>query len=240
MKEWLLVFLVPITLVAIAAVRSGAGFSGVLSGFREQPLYFSVQLFMALLGVILIAWTLSVAGSIVRWLVRRLYGIPAERFRLGLAAEGIIAGLLFIGLALGRTSPKSYVSPDSACRIEIRRLSWIEAPFGQGLGSFWFVPLSITYRDNQGRFIVEEASEYESDYPGDSACNRTVLWSTNGSLRAIVGFSVLDNWYYFPDPVEGSFSQPPDQALAAYLRGEPVEVVNRMIWESQAKPNIPD
>ena len=32
----------------------------------------------------------------------------------------------------------------------------------------------------------------------------------------------------------------PDQAFAAYLRGEPVEVVNRMIRESQAKPNNPD
>ena len=240
MKEVLLIILVSITLVIIASVRSGAGFSGVLSACRGDPLYFSIQLFMALLGVILIAWTLSVAGSIVRWLVRRLYGLPAERFRLGLAAEGLIAGLLFIGLALGRTSPKSYVSPDSACRIEIRRLSWIEAPFGDGGGSYWFVPLSITYRDNQGRFIVEEASEYESDYPGDTACNRTILWSTNGALRAIVGFSVLDNWYFFPDPVEGSFSQPPDQAFAAYLRGEPVEVVNRMIRESQAKSNNPD
>ena len=240
MKEVLLVLLVPITLAAIAAVRSGAGLTSAWSGLCDQPLCFSIQLFMAMLGVILIAWTLSVAGSIVRWLVRRLYGLSAERLRLGLAAEGMIAGLLFIGLELGRTSPKSYVSPDSACRIEIRRLSWIEAPFGHGMGSFWFVPLSITYRDNQGRFIVEKASEYESDYPGDSACNRTILWSTNGALRAIVGFSVLDNWYFFPDSVEGSFSQPPDLALAAYLRGEPVEVVNRMIRESQAKPNNPD
>ena len=100
MKEVLLVLLVPITLVAIAAVRSGAGCSGVLSCFREQPLYFSIQLFMALLGVILIAWTLTVTGSIVRWLVRRLYGLPAERYRRGLAVEGSIAGLIFIGFAL--------------------------------------------------------------------------------------------------------------------------------------------
>lgn len=55
---------------------------------------------MALLGVILIAWTLTVTGSIVRWLVRRLYGLPAERYRRGLAVEGSIAGLIFIGFAL--------------------------------------------------------------------------------------------------------------------------------------------
>ena len=233
MKYLLHFLLVLATLLTIAAVRSDAGLSGVWSGFREQSFMFSLQFFFALLGVLLIAVVLSIAGGVVRWLLRCMEGTRGGPFPFGLSAEAMIAGLLIVGSALGRTSSNKYTSPDGACHIEIRRLSWIEAPFGHGVGSFWFVPISITYRDNQGHFIVKKASEYKSDYPGDLACTHTILWSTNGALRAIIGFSVLDNWYYFPDPVEVGCGYPPEQARAAYLRGEPVAAIYQIMREAK-------
>lgn len=234
MKEAFLIGLVPATLVAIAAARSGGGFAGVWSACRGEPLLFVVQLVYALCGVFLIAGAISVAGALVRWLLRRMNVLPGEPVRLR-ATEGMVVGLVVAGFALGYASRDTSYSPHDDSEIEFRRLSWIEDPLGCGGGSSCFALVAITFRDEAGHAATYRCSEMKVDYPGQLP-ERVIHWSTQGPPRAYVDLESTQNFLFFPDDIDVGSEKPPEQAIAAYLRGEPVETVSRMIREARTLP----
>ena len=234
MKDALLVGLVPATLVAIAAARSGGGFAGVWSACRSEPLLFALQLVYALSGVLVIACAISVAGAFVRWLLRGMKILPDEPIRFR-ATEGMVVGLVVVGFALGFASRDTFYSPGSDSEIEFRRLSWIEDPIGCGGGSSCFALVAITFRDEAGHAATHRCSEMKVDYPGQLP-ERVIHWSTQGPPRAYVDLASTYTYLFFPDDLDAGGEEPPEEAIAAYLRGEPVEAVSQMIREARATP----
>lgn len=226
--------LVPITLVAIAAARSGGGFAGVWSACRREPSLFCVQLVYALSGVFVIACAISGAGALVRWLLRGMKILPDEPIRFR-ATEGMVVGLLVVGFALGFASRDTFYSPHADSEIEFRRFSWIEAPLGFGGGSSCFALVAITFRDEAGHAATHRCSEMKVDYPGQLP-ERVVHWSTQGPPRAYVELASTYTYLFFPDDLDAGDEEPPEEAIAAYLRGEPIEAVNQMIREARATP----
>jgi hypothetical protein len=237
MKVVIVAFLVPVALVAIAAVRSGGGFAGVWSACRREPSLFCVQLLYALCGVFIIACAISVAGALVRWLLRWMKILPDEPIRFR-ATEGMIVGLVVVGFALGFASRDTFYSPHADSEIEFRRFSWIEAPLGFGGGSSCFALVAITFRDNAGHAATNRCSEMKVDYPGQLP-ERVIHWSTQGPPRAYVDLASTETYLFFPDDIDTGSEEPPEQAIEAYLRGEPVEAVNQIMRAGQGR-NEPD
>lgn len=218
---------------AIAAARSRGGLPGVLSALREYPFWFCLQLAGALGLALLIAWALSAVGFLARRLLRDRHGPGGERRRLVLAAESVIAGLVFIGLALGRDVTHTYHSPHNASCIELRRPAWIETPLGMSSGSDCLVPVIMTFRDETGRATTRHGSEFKNDDPVELLAGRSIRWSTGGPPRAMVGLIEAQGYFFFPDDVQDEHQDPPASAMDAFLRGEPIAQVNQLIRDAR-------
>ena len=240
MKNFCFVLLAyPVMLVAIAMLSGNASVEGVLSAYRSAPLSFSVmsaiQIFFALGVAIVIAQMVSVVGSIMRWFMHRMGGASAGRIGPSLTAEGMIFGLAVVGIWLGWAPKDIYPCREDARRIEIRRPSLIEGPFGLHGCSDVFVPVTLTYQDEEGLSVVQGGYEDKDGTPAQRVLNRTIRWGTNSLPRVVVELPETGDCLFFPEPIPEESFCPPESAIEAYLRGEPVDVVKRMCREAKAK-----
>lgn len=234
----LLFLLAPVMLVAIALLAGDADIDGVWRAGRFAPLPFTVlsaiQLSVALGAAAVIAVAVSVAGSIMRWLLCQLGLLSDARPWFGVTTEGMIVGLAAAGLWLGWAPTDIYPCHEGARRIEIRRPSLLEGPLGMHYGcSDCLVPVTVTYRDEDGRTVTQRDCEYRYGTSAERVCNRTIRWGTKQPPRVVVELPLSSDCLFFPEPVDSGHGTLPAHAIGAYLRGEPVAAVQRLCREAQ-------
>jgi len=224
----------PIALIAIALGVSGVDLGYALSNYHRATFDFSslfaMQLFFAMGVVFVIALVVSSAGFLLRWLLYLTGFSPDERSAFSLTAEGLIVGLVVVGTALGWAPKDVYTCGQSELlRIEIRSPSLLEGPLGFHHCSDCFVPVTVTYRDAISNLtVVQSGTDYSYGTRAQRASDRIVSWGTNTLQRVVVQLPASCDCLFFPEPVPDALECPSESVIDAYLRGEPVDVVQRM------------
>jgi len=237
LKDCGLALLVPAAILAVALAANGVGAEALLpSRTAHLPAYLfmqAVQLLFALVPALVLAFAIGVVGAGIRWLVARAHGGRRTDAWQALPPEGLAVGVVAVGICLGWSPTDVYPNPKGDGQIELRQPSLIEGPFGFFPCSDCYIPVTVTYRDGQGRRRVRRECEGREQTDTDRIRGRTIRWSTEGPERVVVLLPETGQYVFFPDcPLELDHS-PPDEAVQAYLRGKPPATVLRLDREAE-------
>jgi hypothetical protein len=211
-------------------------FQGHKVSFDFQAGYWlllAMQVLLILVPVSLLTVGVSLAGSLFRWVAIRATRSGDKQQWKWVSAEGVLVGLVIAVGWLGWSHQDVYVRPEGSETIQFGQPSLFKCPLAIGPCSDVFVPVTVRYTDSAGRTYVQSACENRTYRDTERVMGRTICWSSNAPIRVVVSLPETGIYLFFPEPITNNFC-PPTAALQAYLRGEPIEVVER-ICHTQAE-----
>lgn len=221
-------------MLTIALIVSGTDVESILLHRAEDSwadaIRFVVQVILALLVARAIDVAVSLSGSILRW-IRHHQGAPRDRpLWRSTTPEGLIVGLVAVGIGLGWSPRDVYPHPEEPRQFELRYPSLLENPLLFPPGSRGLASVLATYRDSEKHTTVQTTWEFTDDTATERVAGRTILWSTSGPGRGIVKTN-SGECLFFPETLGGGGGCLSDTVTEAYLRGESIDEVLLMDFD---------